>query len=234
MGSFVRLLGRVSAVLLMFATVAFGSLSVSAHGDHDHLVDGLTSDGGNSESEQSDDGVEPFGGVSESMAPEFSGAEPERALVDRQTGHVPADSLLTEVDVALPEASSEEEVVVPSLDELEVVDSTGIDPTCEGPVNADLMNQNIGSRNGPYEGGDYQRAFDLGNGRVLWVLQDAFLESKLVHNAAFLQEGTCFALLNKGTETWLYDAETRFQQRWFWIFDANVIADLGRVELVVA
>ena len=228
MGLFVILLGRVSAVLLMFATVAFGSLSVSSDGDHDHPVDGLTSDRGNSESEQSDDGVEPSGGVSEATTSEFSVAEPERSPVDRNTRHVPADSLRAEIDIAEPEASPEEEVVVPSMDELEVVNSTGIDPTCEGPVNADLLNQNIGSRTGSYEGGDYQRAFDLGNGRVLWVLQDAFLASKLVHNAAFLQEGTCFALLNKGTENWLYDAETRSQQRWFWIFDANVVGDLGR------
>ena len=234
MGLFVTLFGRVSVVLLMFPAVVFGSLSVSAHGDHDHLVDGLTSDGGNSKSEQSADGVEPSGGVSESAAPEFSGAESERALVDRQTGHVAADNLPAEVEVGPREVSSEEEVVVPSMDELEVADNTGIDPACEGPVSADLLNQNIGSRNGLYEGGDYQRAFDLGNGRVLWVLQDAFLKSKLVHNAAFLQEGTCFELLNKGTENWLYNAETRPRQRWFWIFDANVIADLGRVELVVA
>lgn len=234
MDLFVKLLGRVSAVLLMFATVAVGSLSASALGDHDHRADGITADGGNSESEQRDSGIEPSGNISESTASEFSAAEPERALVDRQKGHLPADSLRAEVNIALPGALLEEEVVVSSMDELEVADSTGIDPACEGPVSADLMNQNIGSRNGSYEGGDYQRAFDLGNGRVLWVLQDAFLESKLVHNAAFLQEGTCFALLNNGTENWLYDAETRSQQHWFWIFDANVIADHGRVELVVA
>lgn len=119
-------------------------------------------------------------------------------------------------------------------DELTPEVSVERDPACEGTVSPEVMDRNIGASNGIYGGGDYQRAFALGDGRVLWVLQDAFLQSVLVHNAAFIQDGTCFELLNNGTDNWLYEDETRSQERWFWIFDANVITERQRVELVVA
>ncbi|MFZ8969417.1 MAG: hypothetical protein ACO20G_10320, partial [Ilumatobacteraceae bacterium] len=96
----IRLFGRVSAVLLMFATVAFGSLSVSAHGDHDHPTDGITADRGSFEPEHSDDNVDVSGGSGGEVAgPEFSAVEPERVLDTRKTGRVTAGSV---VEVGLP------------------------------------------------------------------------------------------------------------------------------------
>ena len=52
-------------------------------------------------------------------------------------------------------------------------------------------------------GADYQRAFTLPDGRVLWFFQDPFIRGRYgtstrVHNAALVQNGTCFTLLQTG------------------------------------
>jgi len=75
-------------------------------------------------------------------------------------------------------------------------------------------------------GADYQRAFELDDGRVLWVFQDAYVEidgtTRLLHNAGALQTGTCFDVLTGGdwgTEPWVAADETVDFQRWYWPLD---------------
>lgn len=61
---------------------------------------------------------------------------------------------------------------------------------------------------GPATGFDYAHAYPLPDGRYLWLAQDVFLDiaesgtlagARFVHNAAFVQDGTCFTLLHGGT-----------------------------------
>lgn len=93
--------GRVLVVVVLLATVGFGSLPVSAHGDHDHLGDGYVEpeQGNDNIVEASDSGVGVSGGVSATAAPEFSAVEPTRVLDTRATGRVTAGSV---VEVELP------------------------------------------------------------------------------------------------------------------------------------
>ncbi|MDX2381832.1 MAG: hypothetical protein QNM02_18995 [Acidimicrobiia bacterium] len=77
-------------------------------------------------------------------------------------------------------------------------------------------------------GSDYQRAFELADGRVLWVFQDAFIDDgagdpTLVHNAGAIQDGMCFASLTGGTETrptsWIAPEQTNRFRHWYWPLD---------------
>ena len=77
-------------------------------------------------------------------------------------------------------------------------------------------------------GADYQRAFELADGRVLWVFQDAFIDEgagdpTLVHNAGAIQDGMCFTSLAGGTETrpasWVAPEQTNRFRHWYWPLD---------------
>ncbi|MEY2959539.1 MAG: hypothetical protein RLZZ01_2107, partial [Actinomycetota bacterium] len=105
---------------------------------------------------------------------------------------------------------------------------------CLDAYDASHLDGFLSAPHGPFQGGDYQRAFELDGGRALWVFQDAFLSGRLVHNAAMLQQGRCFTLLNDGTHNWLFDEITVPFADWWWILDANHVPDAGRIELVVA
>jgi hypothetical protein len=85
----------------------------------------------------------------------------------------------------------------------------------------------------PLIGADYQRAYPLPSGRVLWLFQDAFLPTshgyELVHNAGLLQSGACFQLLRSGSAEWpqpyLFGEETVPFARWFWPLGGDVGSD---------
>ncbi len=91
-------------------------------------------------------------------------------------------------------------------------------------------------------GADYQRAFALPDGRVLWTFQDAAIrvgpnEIVIVHNIAVLQDGNCFTVLYGGTRSaprpmFFADRTVPFE-RWFWPLDAEV-GDDGRVYVFTA
>ena len=98
------------------------------------------------------------------------------------------------------------------------------------PVSDDLLDvafdEGIGTDDTVIVGADYQRAFTLDDGRVLWVFQDAFVEhdgaTTLVHNAGAMQDGACFDVLvgDDGTPTSLVAADvTVDEQRWYWPLD---------------
>ena len=94
---------------------------------------------------------------------------------------------------------------------------------------------------GPIVGADYQRAFPLPDGRVLWLFQDAFVSTAegpvLVHNAGLVQSGKCVQPLVGGSggrpTSYLFaDAVDRFD-RWFWPLGGELGND-GRLHVFVA
>ncbi len=83
-------------------------------------------------------------------------------------------------------------------------------------------------------GADYQRAFELPDGRILWVFQDAFIDDgaggpTLVHNAGLLQDGACFDALHSGSperpQSWIAAADTAAFQHWYWPLDGYLADD---------
>lgn len=88
-------------------------------------------------------------------------------------------------------------------------------------------------RREPMLGADYQRAYPLPDGRVLWLFQDAFLATsggrQLVHNVGLLQSGSCFQLLRNGTSdqprSYLMPELTDRFDRWFWPMGGEVGVD---------
>jgi hypothetical protein len=83
-------------------------------------------------------------------------------------------------------------------------------------------------------GADYQRAIELPDGRVLWVLQDAFVRSRsgkvsLAHNVGVVQAGRCATLLRGGTQarpqSWIGGDLTTTRHRWFWLLGGGMSVD---------
>jgi hypothetical protein len=87
---------------------------------------------------------------------------------------------------------------------------------------ADGLNDVFESDLGSLAGMDYQRAFDLDDGRTLWVFQDVFVRTpngaELVHNAGAVQDGMCFHELLSGNASapWIASEDTDRFHRWFW------------------
>ncbi len=136
--------------------------------------------------------------------------------------------------------------------------------TCVGSTNAAGLTNLFDQIPGGMFAADYQRAVPLPDGRTLWLFQDASITlpppppppeppplplpgtpppppvvpaTRLVHNAALLQTGSCFDLLRSGTDDapgpWLFPAETAPFSHWFWPLDATVGQD-GRLYVFVA
>ena len=98
----------------------------------------------------------------------------------------------------------------------------------------ELFDAGLGATSGPQlVGMDYQRAFELDDGRVLWVFQDAFVAdgdgTELIHAAGAIQTGTCFEPLvgsDRGApESWIAPDETVPFERWFWPLDGYQVDD---------
>jgi hypothetical protein len=132
--------------------------------------------------------------------------------------------------------------------------------TCVGSTNAAGLNNLFDQSPGGMFAADYQRAVPLPDGRTLWLFQDASImlppppapvepitpppgsppappATRLVHNAALIQNGTCFDLLRSGTDAeprpWLFPNETAPFSHWFWPLDATMGQD-GRLYIFVA
>lgn len=105
------------------------------------------------------------------------------------------------------------------------------DVCIEGLAAADLGELLAGAVDG-LQGADYQRSIRLPDDRVLWTFQDAFIGDELVHNAAIVQSGRCFTLLNTAARSWLFADETAHMQRWHWILGGGMTDD-DRVALFV-
>lgn len=96
-------------------------------------------------------------------------------------------------------------------------------------------------------GGDYPRSIPLSDGRVLWLLQDAFVGAPetpaltaagFAHNVALVQTGLCFTVKWGGGDaaaprSYLGGAQETDLIHWFWPMDGEVGAD-GNVHVFVA
>lgn len=145
----------------------------------------------------------------------------------------PANPTITDSPLAVPETSFvalEETAVVGRLPE----------PVCAQATTATELAAffDLGD---PMIGADYQRAFALPDGRVLWLFQDAFLSTthgpELVHNVGLLQSGQCFQLLRSGSANspapYLLPELTDRLDRWFWPLGGGIGLD-GNLNVFVA
>lgn len=96
------------------------------------------------------------------------------------------------------------------------------------------LNRLFDGEPGGVVGADYQRAYPLPDGRVLWLFQDGAVRLSastvvIVHNIAVLQDGGCFDVLYGGTRAaprpFLFADATQQFRRWFWALDAEVGTD---------
>jgi hypothetical protein len=106
---------------------------------------------------------------------------------------------------------------------------------CAWGLGAGALDAFFASRLGPVLGWDYQHVYPLGGERFLWLFQDVFIDqsgaastlgqSSFVHNAAVIQEGTCFRLLHGGTPDRPQPFEVGggvTQATWFWPMGGEV------------
>jgi hypothetical protein len=117
------------------------------------------------------------------------------------------------------------------------------DAGCVANVSAKSLRQLLRERFGPVLGLDNPHVIELGHRRALWFFNDAFvdytnraatlLDTRLMHNAAALQDGTCFGLVRGGDRTLITSfeqgdtAETR--ERFFWALGGE--AHRGRIHV---
>lgn len=93
-----------------------------------------------------------------------------------------------------------------------------------------------------YAGGDYQRMYELPDGRVLWLFQDMFLSNDddlrdsltaAAHNNGLVQDGSCFRVLGPANRNLIGHDLTIPLRRWFWPLDGEIGRD-GRLWVFVA
>jgi hypothetical protein len=113
---------------------------------------------------------------------------------------------------------------------------------CLISTNAAALGRLFDTEPGGVVGADYQRAHPLGDGRVLWLFQDAAVrrgpdDITIVHNIAVVQEGSCFEVRYGGTRSnprpFLFPQQTDPYERWFWPLGAEIGVD-GRLYVFVA
>ncbi len=110
------------------------------------------------------------------------------------------------------------------------------DVGCAADLGAVALDAFFAERVGPVIGWDYQHVYPLGGGRHLWIFQDTFIDhsgtasnlgrSGFAHNAALVQDGTCFRLLHGGTANRPAPFETGTGSKtlatWFWPMGGEV------------
>lgn len=127
----------------------------------------------------------------------------------------------------------------PAQAALEQPTSANSGTACASGVEAADLNAYFAHSNAGLWGADYQRAFPLPDGRVLWMFQDVFLAvgggTKLVHNAGLIQSGRCFTLLKgpSNSEWLLWDRTHRFHN-WYWPMGGEVNPSTGHFDLMMA
>ena len=107
---------------------------------------------------------------------------------------------------------------------------------CARSLSAEGLQTFFAEALGPIMGHDEPRVTPLGDGRMLWVLQDTFIDYRFavnafggmdyVNNSVLIQNGLCFTMLQGGTSAHaesfeLGDAPTNFN-RYFWPGGATV------------
>ncbi len=115
----------------------------------------------------------------------------------------------------------------------------GTEVGCADDLSNVGLDRFFAARVGPVLGWDYQHVYPLGGDRYLWLFQDAFLDhtgtvntlgpARFVHNAALVQQGTCFQLLHQGTTNApdafeVGDGSADLRTRWFWPMGGELVA----------
>ena len=100
-------------------------------------------------------------------------------------------------------------------------------------LNASFANPGLGATTAGqgFGGGDYQHAYPLPDGRVLWLFQDMYFSNdnnlneplnNAAHNAGLVQNGDCFTVLGSQGRDFIGDNETIDSRRWFWPMDGEI------------
>ncbi len=93
-----------------------------------------------------------------------------------------------------------------------------------------------------FGGGDYQHAYPLPDGRVLWLFQDMYFSNdnnlnvplnNAAHNTGLIEDGSCFTVLGSQGRDFIGDAETIDSRRWFWPLDGEIGFD-GKLWIFMA
>ncbi len=114
---------------------------------------------------------------------------------------------------------------------------------CAAGTGAAALDAFFAARIGPLMGTDYQHVYPLGDGRSLWLFQDAFLDhsgaaerlgqARFAHNVALVQDGACFTLFHRGTTAVPASFESgtgeRPLSRWYWPLGGE--ASNGRLQV---
>ena len=111
------------------------------------------------------------------------------------------------------------------------------DVGCADGTGAEALDELFAGRMGPVIGLDYQHVYPLGGDRFLWLFQDTFVDhpgvagalgqASFVHNAAMVQDGSCFTLFHRGTA----GAPMSFEpgtgedplSKWFWPMGGELV-----------
>ncbi len=115
---------------------------------------------------------------------------------------------------------------------------------CAAGLDAASLKAFFGARHGVWNGADYQRAYKLADGRVLWMFQDALIGTptagtKIVHNIGMIQSGRCFSLLGTGLgsnnpKSWLMADVTVPFTTWFWPMGGEMDTNGSTLHLFMA
>jgi len=80
-------------------------------------------------------------------------------------------------------------------------------------------------------GADYQHAYPLPDGRILWLFQDIYFSNdndlnnppnNAAHNSGLIEAGGCFTVLGTQGRDFIGDAQTVDSARWFWPLDGEI------------
>jgi hypothetical protein len=100
-------------------------------------------------------------------------------------------------------------------------------------LNSAFSKPGLGASGGAqgFGGGDYQHAYPLPNGRVLWLFQDLYFSddndlneppNNAAHNSGLIEQGSCFTILGTQGRDFIGDAQTIDSERWFWPLDGEI------------